>query len=632
MSYLDRLRLHFAGRFQASVSTVNNNVIYYNNKTFEPKYQKRATSKKPGPGEEARGLWNPDGDGAWRLLGCKVTSAFYADGRAVPSDDPVLQMQIADSDRKAPAKIVDLDPQQQTVSMLYGLVVRIADRDGNTLLRGEFDPAPFDDMWTRVQGNASSDSALGAMWQSVLRNLEWGDVSRSDLLKLLKAAAKDGLLSIKFNVDRYSMDWDDDQFCTGRLVGTIGPASADEPAHFVVGRQLLARFPPGSRSPENLINNCSAVLDKKARKVRIDLGNALSTTDTGEAYDIGALSLAYAGPPDTEGRKPWLGLGTIDYIRQGWYEETAGVVELPADRELTTDEIESLKKSPLALLTEKDPGAQTAAITEPPSGLHVGADMFVFRLAPKETASVHLYPTVYGEPLPEARIIGFLDPNGLHAGPGDPPIGTPPSGIEFLARVVADKQGRAMLPIIAGDPKNPRGYIDGQVYGVRYALEETLSPDTDYPFGPSDYISVQVYDEFVPDEPLAWFGTETGSIQPIFQQYANLYPVMYRFLDMASYDDVCRHRDMLLFAFGLELSDPNSMPVTRDLSPSRRKAILRWLREVGSDSKPLLGVRPPADEAPRGVPKTAAVQPPSEHWRGSKTAAIALRRRVLRRG
>ncbi len=74
-------------------------------------------------------MWNPDGDGAWRLLGCRVTSAFYADGSAVPSDDPVLQMLIADSDRRAPAKMVDLDPQQHLASMLYGLVVRIADRD-----------------------------------------------------------------------------------------------------------------------------------------------------------------------------------------------------------------------------------------------------------------------------------------------------------------------------------------------------------------------------------------------------------------------------------------------------------------------------------------------------------------------
>ncbi len=38
MSYLDPVRLHFAGRFQADVSTVNNDPTHYNNATFKPEY------------------------------------------------------------------------------------------------------------------------------------------------------------------------------------------------------------------------------------------------------------------------------------------------------------------------------------------------------------------------------------------------------------------------------------------------------------------------------------------------------------------------------------------------------------------------------------------------------------------
>jgi hypothetical protein len=50
----------------------------------------------------------------------------------------------------------------------------------------------------------------------------------------LKQASDPTLLSIKFNVDGF-----DQTRHVGRIVGTIGPASASEPAHFVVGRQCM---------------------------------------------------------------------------------------------------------------------------------------------------------------------------------------------------------------------------------------------------------------------------------------------------------------------------------------------------------------------------------------------------------
>ena len=39
MSYLNPLRLHFAGQFQANVSTVNNDAAHYDNAAFLPQYQ-----------------------------------------------------------------------------------------------------------------------------------------------------------------------------------------------------------------------------------------------------------------------------------------------------------------------------------------------------------------------------------------------------------------------------------------------------------------------------------------------------------------------------------------------------------------------------------------------------------------
>jgi hypothetical protein len=62
---------------------------------------------------------------------------------------------------------------------------------------------------------------------------------------------------------------------------------------------------------------------------------------------------------------------------------------------------------------------------------------------------------------------------------------------------------------------------------------------------------------------------------------------------MASYDAVCANAKLLMLAFSLDRADPNSMPVTRDLSEAKRKAILSWLLNVGEDGKPLLGAPKP---------------------------------------
>ena len=103
MSYLNPLRLHFAGTFEAAVSTVNNDPVHYDSDRFEPSYALPAT------GTALNGSFNPDGSGNWRLHDCAVTAAFLADGSPVAATDPVLTYLVADSDRRVPAKLVDLE-------------------------------------------------------------------------------------------------------------------------------------------------------------------------------------------------------------------------------------------------------------------------------------------------------------------------------------------------------------------------------------------------------------------------------------------------------------------------------------------------------------------------------------------
>jgi hypothetical protein len=118
MSYLNQLRLHFAGRFQAAPSTVNNIFKNYDNNLSLPR----------------KLLWNPRGDANWRLLDCQIRSAWQR-GQEVVGSDRVLSLLVADSDRQVAAKLVDLDPQQQLVSQIWGLDIRLCDSNGAAVVR-----------------------------------------------------------------------------------------------------------------------------------------------------------------------------------------------------------------------------------------------------------------------------------------------------------------------------------------------------------------------------------------------------------------------------------------------------------------------------------------------------------------
>src|SRR5262249_10641791 len=159
--------LHFAGRFRADVSTVNNRVTHFQN-----------PANPPGQ------AWNPKGSGSWSLVGCTITSAVLADGTVAKAaaDDPVVSRPLAQSSR---ARLVDLDPQQQVASQIWGMQMRLAGGAGSAF-SGVFTTVAFCDLWqTRARGADQTDFPLGAFYQSVLTPVTWGDVSNSRVLSEL---------------------------------------------------------------------------------------------------------------------------------------------------------------------------------------------------------------------------------------------------------------------------------------------------------------------------------------------------------------------------------------------------------------------------------------------------------------
>ena len=181
-----------------------------------------------------------------------------------------------------------------------------------------------------------------------------------------------GLLSIKFNVDGINMDFKSTDFMCGRIVGTIGPATKEEPHHLVVGRQFMAANTPNNQSffqPVGGLNFCVARVDAAAKSIFVDLGNALPTGTPGSGLaNVGDLTLSFGTTP----------LGTIPaagangYTGSGWYGNTAGVVVLHA--EFVRRSMATGVGHPLTIT-----GNSQTSIAEWTTGAFVRADAFVFR-------------------------------------------------------------------------------------------------------------------------------------------------------------------------------------------------------------------------------------------------------------
>ena len=599
MSYLNSLRLVFSGDFQSDVSTVNNDVRHYDNATFEKQFQDFQQ------GNVYNGWWNPIGSSAFRLINCKVKSVFV-DNEEI--QDEALGLYIGGSNNRAGGKMVDLDPQFQMASGIWGLTIRLTDGKQDFLV-GQFEPASFRDiMFGRRQGAGGSTGA-SACFQSVLTDLQWGDdLKGSPYLETLKAAStNNGKLSIRLTTFGYSTNKNADRFTLGTVIGAIGPYDDHEPNSFVRGRRMVPNL-DNNGAPLNKINFFDGWVDEEESSVLVDLGNALPLTLELGLQDLGTLQLAVlkdANIKESEILSPddgYVALGKmIPYQASDWLYQTAGIHAAP----LLSEQLDLIQEHPLALIEILEDNTAKVLVRESIDGLFIRADDFVQRVEPTESAKIELYASRYGKPLPNTSVrINFSPPNNT-AGGGPPNDPQPPKAripwtdlprealTNLPLTLTTDAAGKAKLSIETQDPGNPRGYIDGQIYTLQYSLEGQANSQKQL----FDAIYLLLFDGYsIPEQP-----TWLEHIHPIFQQYGNLYPIMsQRLVDLGDYDSVRQHRAILDLSFSLDIHDSNSMPVTRDLSAVKRATILRWLREQYADGSYImrLGKPKPTTEAP----------------------------------
>ncbi len=509
MSYLSGPRLHFAGNFTADVSTENNYVTHF-----------KDPNDPNDPG------WNKSGSGSWAISDCKVTSAVFKDGTVArtSTDDPVVGANLARAGR---ARLVDLDPEQQMVSQIWGLRLRLTSATGAAAATGDFKIAAFSDLWGRRVAAGGGDFAMTAFYQSLITGIAWGDLFGSRFLAELQQASDPTSLSIKFNVDGF-----DQTQHIGRIVGTIGPAVAGEPAHFVVGRQCMGR-----RSGP--VWYFPAIVDTQRKKLIADFGNALQTTSFGGAFNP-ALDLQIG----IEGGGPFTSFGRMPIGPAGWYQQTAGICEFPADRPLSDSELAQLATTPI-VVKQQAPGGLLLVAREGADGMHVRADDFVCRMSANDVVSVNLHVSKFGQPVSNVSVALAYDSSQLQMGEGDPDVGVPQAGLQFpLQSAPTDAHGVTSVLLSAKSIDTPRDYIDGQIYGVRYSLPQS-DPNANGYVNASDFVSVLVWTDYpIPDAP-DW----STHVEPILSQYQKLYSVMQNFVDLGSYQSVVANKDGMIDVF-----------------------------------------------------------------------------------
>ncbi|XP_019617050.1 PREDICTED: uncharacterized protein LOC109464484 [Branchiostoma belcheri] len=545
------LRLNFAGKFLADPSTYNNYNTSFNISTFDP-------LKYPG--------WNPTGTHDFRLVNCTVTQVCFADGTRSTWDTTVGKPIIGSA-----GKLVDLDPDDQAQSQIWGLQVGV---DG--FFKGDFTPRSFNHMHEACEGRECSTvskmTQFSAVFFSTLQNVEWinGPLSyNSEFLKQVMSLSRmPGFqLHIKLNVYNMVVESESPDFPYGRVTGTIYAKVSENPRPYGPYNRMLWG-PPNKGSGHVPFY----VEIKERNKVVLDFANFLKFDFKGNVVgqsDEALYLTQYSGPTSRlcELLEDTYNLGEIRLGGNDWFQRTAGIVEVSVNHEA----IETIENNHLAVIQQKTQTNCELLVEERQDGLFVQAiDNRVARKEPDQEWQMKFRAFQFGKSAKEVSI------NPIQISP-DPFF---QRAITIVSSKPSGDNGISSITFQSTDPGEPRKeqQLDGQVYMY---LIRAKKGDDGTEFTVDDLmVSVHLYSGYTIPKNVTWY----EYVYPIFQQYANLYPAMKPIINLGSYEDVARKKKLLKHALTLPETDPNHMPVTRDLSPKKRQMILQWLNDLHPSS------------------------------------------------
>jgi hypothetical protein len=593
MSYLHAPRLVFTGDFLSDVSTVNNDTAHYNNTTFQPNFQ------QPGRGA-TNGWWNPEGGAVFDFQNCSVKQIFLPDGttQTSHSGDLIIGQAVVGAEGRPTGKMVDLDPDAQMFSALWCVQLRICTANGDLLFKGDINTTSFRDIQMRqLDGGKSNGQPLGATWTSVITNVEWGKAAeQSAFLKTLRATTQNNTLAINMNPFGYYYNHNDGRFSLGRIIGSIGPYFESEPLTFAAARRLYGiNYTPSIRGTYFSVSNFLA--EPGAKRLSVDFGASFPVADSiGTVNYKQDLRLAVSKVPQTGvasrqtptfyiSPNDFIEIGALDYQSDpNWLNKTGGIVSF---NNLPDATVSALNNNQLILITPSttQPGQYAIIAREAIDGLVARADNFIQRLDYGQSADIDFYTYQWGKLLPNTGISITLDPPtpDTPVGPKNPISelygnNYPAEGLSFNGQISTNPQGKAQMPLTGNAIYSPRVYIDGQIYYITYQ-----TATVDQAFG-TESLVVHLRDYFEEIAYPVW-----DDISEMMIQYSNLYPIMSKYVvNLADPLALAEKKNILIFAFSRGMNDTMHMPVTRDLSDTKRQTILNWLNNPQTGEKGVL--------------------------------------------
>ena len=535
--------------------------------------------------------WNPESPNTWTMMDCVVTSVVLENGLTM--NDEIVGKPIVINPGSSLPKIVDIDTAHRNSSSVFGMKLGVnwsTDGKSRNSFFGDFIPSPLThEPWIR-QTDGSMFANLGARGVSQLSNVRWSDHLTSEALERLKTlTSRDKTngytLSIMLSLFDYTMS--SDRRFYGKLVGSIGITTLGESLVFPANRVLLFTKNPPLPVPYqsrmcmyNWTN--TAYFDIFASRMTIDLSNSLALNINS---DVCHFYPYYAGVLTDQQTVEIL--GEIPYMEKDWYWKTSGIQDI----NLTRSQLERAKSHQIVVVVFKEeppseinhlrfPICENSLTNDIDSCLYVilretaylvrPLNRYIYRLEKGDLVQVNLKVKHYGNQ-PSKHIPVTLCDSSRN-------VPAKKSDLEFQSTQITNDAGIATFTFVAGDVGSPRKGIDGQLFQFNYCVCEdceTVNCSQCEAKGGNQIVFL-VWSDIKYQMPYYW----DTHVKPIFTQYQNLYPAMNKIVKLGDYDDVTKPRniDMILFSMSLDTNHSSYMPVTRDLSPLKRKMIIKWLK------------------------------------------------------
>ncbi|MFO0820685.1 MAG: ferritin-like protein [Pirellulales bacterium] len=569
-------RLHFRGRFQTNVSTINNGLdgldtvrmnIDTQGKTDDQFRAWLLETFVDAQGQtRLNGGWNPLGANDFRLDEVTITGVERLGGEFI--DDATLDPTIG-SRVSLMGIMVDVDPESVVDTQIFPgrFAVTTTSTSEPSSLSGKLSVLHSRGLSFRRNLGVGGSRGAGTQFQGVIQS---GDLATTRefsgaLGELVAAGQRQGVL-VRFSIylsapalteaqlaEKFAAGERPANPSIGTIIGALEPWLGDSPVSAPLGRRLQPVAPAAGAS--GAIAPAFAVWDEASGKLLLNLLHAIPEKDSsGAKVDIGALELRLKNSAGETS------LGLIPYAQEA-YEKTAGLVALPVMPAVASrlgDGLLEVVKTidGTSLFTEEE-----WTFESDDRGVYVQeGEQFkirvrvAFRGRPASSGTV-FHASEYVREFGAGILFQLALPaDQLLAFPRDITVGE--QGWAEIP-VTALKPGIARLGFHFSSVPAPLNGTTGFYANIRVFPRDDYSalPDSDLTFA-------KVYDE-------------------VLRFYHLLYPAMTSVFSLADESAVRDNAPAILRLIdSTQVNDFAYMPRTRELSQGKRELLVRWCRKT----------------------------------------------------